>query len=186
MNDHEADRIAAAMNQLRPDWPTSSVRTLIRKHLMERPRRDVAVALAWIACEANTSTPARVIEQGPWWRAVAVEGSGPTRNTLTLSWADGDPRQTCGICDMRREDCEYRAATNGHEFVARTKCLPPSDPPTWMDRRTTKRACGQGLPDDGCQLEPAHDGQHQPASMTPPNPEPLVRPEDRLREPEEA
>lgn len=75
MNDHEIERIAAAMHELRPDWPTSSVRTLIKKHLGHKPRRDVCVALAWVACESGTHTPARVLEQtGPWWRAAGVEG----------------------------------------------------------------------------------------------------------------
>ena len=164
MNDHEADRIAAATNQMRPDWPAASIRTLIRKNLQDRPRRDVAVALAWVACEANTATPARVLEQGPWWRAAAIDGA-TTGRALTVSWSDGDPREVCGICDMRRPDCEYRAKTNGHEFLPRTKCLPPTDPPTWMDRRTSARRCLQGLPDDGCQLESGHEGQHEPPSM---------------------
>lgn len=74
MNEHEAERIAAAAHQLRPDWPTSSVLTLIRRSLMDRPRRDVAVAIAWIACEAGTATPARVLESGPWWKAAGVDG----------------------------------------------------------------------------------------------------------------
>ena len=79
MNDHEIDRIAAAANALRPDWPLGSIRTLLTKKLAHRPRRDVAVALAWIACEPNTATPARVLEDGPWWRAAAVEGNATSR-----------------------------------------------------------------------------------------------------------
>lgn len=79
MNEHEIDRLASAFHVLRPDWPHASLRTFIAKHLANRPRRDVAVALAWIACESNTATPARVLEAGPWWRAAGVEGNLPPR-----------------------------------------------------------------------------------------------------------
>ncbi|MBS44109.1 MAG: hypothetical protein CMH83_13280 [Nocardioides sp.] len=73
MNDYEADRIAAAIGVMRPDWPVPSVRTLIRERLQDRPRRDVAVALAWIASDSATKTPARVLESGPWWLAAAAD-----------------------------------------------------------------------------------------------------------------
>jgi hypothetical protein len=80
MNEHEAERIAAAMHHLRPDWPAASLRTLINKNLINRPRRDVAVALAWVACEAATATPARVLEAGPWWKAAGIEGTTAHRD----------------------------------------------------------------------------------------------------------
>lgn len=164
MNDHEVTRIATALNQMRPDWPVKQLTTLLRDdRMVNRPRRDAAVALAWVACEPNTASPYRVFENGPWWRAAAVDGTQTGGTAKTLSWTQGDPRETCGICDMRRDDCESRAATNGHDFLARTKCLPPMDPPNWMDGR--QRACRQGPPDDGCQLDAGHDGQHQPAYM---------------------
>lgn len=94
MNDHEKTRIAAAVNQLRPDWPTASLRTLMaRPGLANRPRRDVAVALTWIACDAKTHTPARVLEAGPWWQAVAVEGTTASRNPF-------DPSSSCDECSQ--------------------------------------------------------------------------------------
>lgn len=83
MNEHEAQRIAASVHELRPDWPVSSLLSLIRKSLLQRPRRDVMVAFAWVACEPGTSTPGRVLEAGPWWRAAGVEGAttfGPPRS----------------------------------------------------------------------------------------------------------
>lgn len=80
MNEHEAERIAAAINILRPDWPRKSLVTLIMTKLAHRPRRDVCVALAWVACESNSHTPARVVEGGPWWKAAAADdGSGTSR-----------------------------------------------------------------------------------------------------------
>jgi hypothetical protein len=91
MNEHEIDRIAAAMNQLRPDWPVKSLRTLLtRPELASRARRDVTVALAWVACESGTSSPARVIEAGPWWRAAGIEG--------TLTNRHPKPADACHRC----------------------------------------------------------------------------------------
>ena len=80
MNEHEIERIAAAVNVLRPDWPTSSLRTFIASRLGSRPRRDVAVALVWVACEPATTTPARVLEIGPWWQAAAADGTTVPRH----------------------------------------------------------------------------------------------------------
>ena len=107
MNDHEAQRLAAAAHELRPDWPVSSVLTLIRKNLINKPRRDVSVALAWIACESNTATPARVLEAGPWWRAAGVEGSGTTRNILSNT-------ERCSVCSYSKDVCQSRWADD-HE-----------------------------------------------------------------------
>lgn len=111
MNDHEAQRIAAAMHAARPDWPTSSVLTLIRKNLIDRPRRDVFVAFAWVASEPASHTPARVLEGGPWWRAAGIEGVATTREVLT-------PDQRCGICAKNRRACEAapRFADDDHTF----------------------------------------------------------------------
>ena len=69
----QAHRLAAAVNALRPDWPAASLSTFIRKNLAERAYRDAAVALAWVATDPETQTPARVLENGPWWRATMAE-----------------------------------------------------------------------------------------------------------------
>lgn len=91
MNENEIGRIAAAINQLRPDWPAGSLRTLLAgPKLKDRPRRDVAVALTWVACEAESKTPARVNEPGPWWTATAAEGGEDRR------WAPPKDHQACG------------------------------------------------------------------------------------------
>lgn len=99
MNETEADRIAAAINVLRPDWPTASLRSLIgRPDLMRRPRRDVAVALTWVACESSTKTPARVLEAGPWWKAATVESG-------TGSPSAPKPHEACTTCGKHRDRC---------------------------------------------------------------------------------
>jgi len=94
MIDHEIDRIAAAINRLRPDWPTASLRTLLSgPALRDRPRRDVAVAMAWIACDSKTLTPARILEAGPWWKAAAVESpEGTYRHPPRAGRDDECPR----------------------------------------------------------------------------------------------
>lgn len=142
MNEHEAQRIATAMHQLRPDWPASSLLTLIRKHLIDRPRRDVTVALAWVACESASHTPARVLESGPWWRAAGVEGTVTARQPF-------DPRSTCGICGKTEQQC--RANPHGeHEFqsIEMERKQLGERPDDWMDRRIPRAALAATPPAD--------------------------------------
>lgn len=116
MNEHEIGRIAAAMNQARPDWPLKQLKTLLADaRMVDRPRRDVFVALAWIASEPNSASPYRVLESGPWWRAAGVEGATTRREVLT-------PAERCGTCSESRDRCE-RLWMRDHTFEAdfRTK-----------------------------------------------------------------
>jgi hypothetical protein len=109
MNENEIDRIAAAANALRPDWPIGSLRTLLNKpELVNRPRRDMAVALAWVACDSQTKTPARVLEAGPWWQAVADPANG---GAPRVHWLD-----RCYVCNYGQAACE-RVNTGDHVFV---------------------------------------------------------------------
>jgi hypothetical protein len=123
MDDHEAQRIAAAMHAARPDWPAASVLTLIRKKLIDRPRRDVFVALAWVASEPASHTPARVLEAGPWWRAVAIEGAPVKPNV----W---EPHLVCTTCSRPEAQCNsVRHADDGHPFVSRAANAQAADRP---------------------------------------------------------
>lgn len=67
----ELDRLAAAMNLLRPEWPTRSIRTYLDRHAT-RPYADLLVAAAWICGDPKTTTPARLGEHGPWWVAAGL------------------------------------------------------------------------------------------------------------------
>src|SRR4051812_32951410 len=97
MNHNEKDRIAAAIHALRPDWPVKSLRTILDDpKLSDQPRRDVAVALTWIACEAESKTPARVLESGPWWRAVGADSDASDRRAMPPK-----PSEACAICGKR-------------------------------------------------------------------------------------
>lgn len=89
MNADQVERLAAATNALRPDWPIPSLRTLIAGKLGHRAYTDAAIALTWIATDPDTRTPARVTEAGPWW-TVAVAAS------RTPDQPDGvTPRDRC-------------------------------------------------------------------------------------------
>lgn len=172
MNDHEAGRIAAAMNQLRPDWPIKQLATLLRdERISTRPRRDVCVALAWIACESNSHTPYRVLETGPWWQAVAVEGRthggkrgpicvhcGEERGQCEMRWV-GDHRFEETNAWMRRRPMNDEEIAKAQEYArqaigdAKAAREPePPKPPTEPDPRVEALRAAKAA---GVQPEPA-------------------------------
>lgn len=118
MNENEQARIAAMGHALRPDWPVASLRTLLARHeLANKSRRDVAVALAWVACEAETTTPARVIESGPWWRAANIEHPDrtirrPPQKTEECANHEGEYHDSCRCCASERRTAR-ELAENG-------------------------------------------------------------------------
>src|ERR1035437_658453 len=80
---NEIERLAAATNAIRPEWPVKSLITILARDHVARPYRDLAVALAWIATDARTKTPARLAEAGPWWTATSMtEGRGPGQTVM--------------------------------------------------------------------------------------------------------
>lgn len=96
----ETQRLAAAVHQLRPDWRLDSLRTWIGHNLSARAYRDAAVALAWVAADPATKTPARVLENGPWWGATLTAGSDAQRHPSStpigeLCHLHGTHRDTC-------------------------------------------------------------------------------------------
>ena len=102
----DAQRIAAAVNILRPDWSAESIVTIIGRDHQHRPILDVTVALVWLALDAETATPGRLAESGPWWNAARAgyrTGNPPDRATR----------------HARRED---RCPMPGHEGYFATHC----------------------------------------------------------------
>ena len=95
MNESEIQRLAAAANALRPDWPTASLRTFIANKLADRAYRDAAVAFAWVAADERTKTPARLLEAGPWWQ-ISTENGTPR---------PPKPEQACPDCGRHRDKC---------------------------------------------------------------------------------
>ena len=120
MNENEISRIAAAISDLRPDWPAASLRTLLHSpELKNRPRRDVAVAMAWIACDSETKTPKRVLEAGPWWKAACVETPEavgvrpPKRDEACLTCGRHLERCICGEQQTRPVERDPEVAKRG-------------------------------------------------------------------------
>jgi hypothetical protein len=150
----DAERIAAAISILRPDWLTSSIVTLITRDLAAWSLLDVTVGLAYVAADRKpdgtwaSKTPARVKEQGPW-RLVGVadpEAEAVRRRyeaALEASHATIAARaaavRRCGQCDSRGYlpngvRCLHipldRHATHVHELaeVARAQIKPSQQP----------------------------------------------------------
>jgi hypothetical protein len=97
------ERIAQAIHALRPQWPITSLETFLRDpKLANRPTRDVAIALTWIAVDPDTRTPARVHEDGPWWRAATVDEAQTYRNPGTVCTIHPSQLEPCRHCTAQR------------------------------------------------------------------------------------
>lgn len=103
----EIERLAGMANALRPDWPVNSLTTAVAA-LRTRAYRDVAVALAWIATDANTKTPGRIAEPGPWWKATQADSPTPTIHVRPQ--CPDHPSQDAGTC----APCARLAAATDH------------------------------------------------------------------------
>lgn len=64
--------VASVANLLHPDWPVRSVRTHLDTHHAARPGYQLLVAAVACYGDPATATPARLGENGPWWRAAYV------------------------------------------------------------------------------------------------------------------
>jgi len=91
-------RIAAAVNRLRPDWRADSLETFIASNYSAHPYRDVAIALTVIATDETTRTPQLVKQTGPWWTAVQVALRLPDPDGIT-------PRDRCPYHPGQPKDC---------------------------------------------------------------------------------
>ena len=108
----EAARIAAAVNVLRPTWPTKSVQTLILERHAHRPARHVLLALMWCVLDPETKTPARIDNPGPWWDL--TNPAPTTTGTLTpprvLACPDHGHPEPCPSCTTRPMTAADRTA----------------------------------------------------------------------------
>lgn len=64
---NELERLAGAVNILRPDWPRTSLLTYFTEHAA-RAYADLAVAAVAVAVDPKSRTPRRMDEAGPWWQ----------------------------------------------------------------------------------------------------------------------
>ena len=97
----EIERLAAMGNALRPDWPTASLVTHIGANYPNRAYRDVACALAYVATDAITATPARLAQQGPWWRTTEESRQPPVGRPVPCPDHDDQPAGRCHHCRTR-------------------------------------------------------------------------------------
>ena len=97
-SDTELERLAAMGNALRPEWPTKSLLTHLRNQHAARAYRDLAVALAYIATDPKTLTPARLAENGPWWRTTEEQTRTPVGRRIPCPFHDDQPASRCTTC----------------------------------------------------------------------------------------
>ena len=97
----DAERIAQAIHDLRPEWPAQSVLTLIGNHddLRTRAYRDLAVALTFVACDPASLTPGRVREQGPWWQHTTAQKATVSAVTTRCPEHPQHAAWNCPDCD---------------------------------------------------------------------------------------
>jgi hypothetical protein len=109
----ERQRLAAMANALRPDWHVKSLYTLLCLDVVvKRAYRDVALALAWIATDPETRTPARLHEPGPWWGTPQAAGNGrpeAPRTCPACHWPHR-PGQACERREGSGPTAEWEAA----------------------------------------------------------------------------
>lgn len=109
---NELERVAAMAHGLRPDWRYDSLVTHLRANHGTKPYRDLAVAMAWIAADPDTKTPARLLENGPWWAATTPREAGAAGTT------NHKPCDRCRYphpasvpCDVRKTDIDRDSPT---------------------------------------------------------------------------
>lgn len=104
----EAQRLAAALNQLRPDWGASGLMTVIGdQRLVHRPMVDVAVAFVALALDPQTRKPTRIFETGPWWLLAAPRANEHNTSAHIRRPAADD----CDVCHQPRHP------DNDHAYV---------------------------------------------------------------------
>jgi len=97
----DAERIAQAVHDLRPEWPAQSVLTLIgnSEDLRTRAYRDLAVAFTYVACDPASLTPGRVREQGPWWQHTNAQKATVSAVTTRCPDHAAHAAWNCPDCD---------------------------------------------------------------------------------------
>jgi hypothetical protein len=97
----EHARLAAVLNLLRPDWPTTSLQTMLDRDHAARPFTDLAVAAVAVAVDPTSTTPARLREAGPWWNVAhaAPTSQPPHISKVLVEPADvADPTVGAAMC----------------------------------------------------------------------------------------
>lgn len=128
LTDTECSRIADAIAAARPDWPARSLRQFVAARLRDRTFADVLVALAVVAADPASETPARVLEPGPWW--TATRANRPTDATYRPG-PDGTPCRVAGHEHERATGCRLCRAEQLAGTDPTDPARPVPAPPGW-------------------------------------------------------
>jgi hypothetical protein len=110
----EIDRIAAAMNALRPDWRVTSLITFLTKNHATRAYRDLAIAACAVAADPRTTTPQLLNQHGPWW--VAAQTAAGSATAIHFERCDvightSFPKANCSACRAENLEGTHPAST---------------------------------------------------------------------------
>jgi hypothetical protein len=97
----DIERIALAMNVIRPKWPKSSLITFLTKNHAHRAFRDLLVAGIVVATDPRTDTPRLLNEHGPWWLAAQAANGTYTDTRFARCPEPGHtsfPAHNCSAC----------------------------------------------------------------------------------------
>lgn len=130
MNRPEAEMIATAISHYRPAWLKTSLTTMLSNlppEHRDKPARDIALALTWLAFDPEQQTPRLLREHGPWWNLAALTGPG----TQPATPRNPAPVATCHH-QLRVADCQpctqryQQAATRGAAKARQALKTPPN------------------------------------------------------------
>lgn len=107
----EAERIAAAINALRPDWSQAQIMGVLadERIRVQKTYADTALAMTKLALDPETRQPTRVFEHGHWWVNVQPTVS-QSAHVRAMSPDD------CDICSRQPEVCAF---DDSHEYRRR-------------------------------------------------------------------
>lgn len=97
----EMDRWAGALHIIRPDWPMTSLKTFATKNLIPTPYRDALITAVWVAADPTTRSPARMLEDGPWQRAITPIDAKPRPQPYRPDRPDNPADRLAGIARVR-------------------------------------------------------------------------------------
>lgn len=120
----ELERLAAAANALRPDWPAKSVLTYLERDHATKAYRDLAVALAHVAADPETRNPKRLSEPGPWWRLTTDTTEDHRAKRCPETGHGSYFAINCGACrseQLAAADAAAAVARNGGPVVPRER-----------------------------------------------------------------
>jgi hypothetical protein len=109
VNKQEAERIAASVNMLRPDWPKNLILAVLGDdRCIHRGYADLAIAMTCVAVDPTSQKPGRIHERGPWWNA--------TLATMPAEPARVINDEDCAICYRPPELHSRLSWTDAHDY----------------------------------------------------------------------